>query len=93
MTWNAGYGYATDARTVEKMLLGLSAEYRASAAWSLAAETFSEIMFDGEGASVVARAGAIYSLSERVKMDGAVGVGLTRNSPDVTATVGVTFRF
>jgi hypothetical protein len=93
VTWNGGYGYATDARTVHTMLLGLSAEYRASAAWSLAAETFSEITFDGEGPSVVVRAGAVYSLSERVRMDGAVGVGLTPDSPDVRATLGVTFRF
>ncbi len=38
----------------------------------------------------VLRAGAIYVVGERLKLDGAVGVGLTRDSPDVLITVGMT---
>jgi hypothetical protein len=93
LTGNGGYAFTTDGTTVHAMLLGLSAEYRTTPALSLVAETFSEITFDGAGPSVVARAGAVYAISDRVRVDGAVGVGLTRNSPDLTATLGVTFRF
>lgn len=93
LTGNGGYAFVTDRTTVHAMLLGLSAEYRATAALALVAEVFSVITFDGEGPSAVVRAGAVYALGESVRLDGAVGAGLTANSPDLTATLGVTFRF
>jgi hypothetical protein len=93
VTWNGGYGFTTDGVTVHALLLGLAGEYRATKALALVAETFSEVIFDGEDPSVVLRAGAVYAITDRIRLDGAVGVGLTRNSPDVTATLGVTFRF
>ena len=40
--------------------------------------------------TVVLRAGAVYAITDRIKLDGAVGVGVTRESPDVLITVGVT---
>jgi hypothetical protein len=93
VTWNGGYGFTTDGTTVHALLLGLAGEYRATKALALVAETFSEVTFEGEDPSAVLRAGAIYAITDRIRLDGAVGVGLTRNSPDVTATLGVTFRF
>ena len=93
VTWNGGYAFATDGVTVHTLLLGLAGEYRVTKALALVAETFSEITFDGEGPAVVARVGAVYAITDNVRIDGAVGMGLTRNSPDVTATVGVTVRF
>ena len=47
---------------------------------------------DGGEAPTVAvlRVGATYSLTPRIKLDSAVGVGVTRASPDVTVTVGTT---
>jgi hypothetical protein len=38
----------------------------------------------------VLRVGATYSLTPRIKLDSAVGVGVTRASPDVLVTIGTT---
>jgi hypothetical protein len=40
--------------------------------------------------TVVLRAGSVYAVTDRVKLDGGVGFGVTRESPDVLVTVGVT---
>ncbi len=41
--------------------------------------------------TAVFRTGTVYAVSDRIRLDGAVGVGLTRESPDALVTVGVTF--
>ncbi len=39
---------------------------------------------------VVLRGGAVYAVTERIRLDGAVGAGLSRRSSDVLLTVGLT---
>ena len=36
------------------------------------------------------RGGAVYVITERVRLDGAIATGLTRGSPDLLIAVGVT---
>ena len=93
VTWNGGYGFTTSGTDEHGLVLGLAGEYRATKTLAVVAETFSVVTFDGSAPYVVLRVGAMYTISDRIRLDGAVGAGLTRNSPDVTATVGVTLRF
>jgi hypothetical protein len=55
----------------------------------LAGEVFSTLGTRAPDTALI-RGGATYALSDRVRLDGAVGAGLTRQSPEVILTVGVT---
>lgn len=67
-----------------------SVEYRATRAWSLVGEIVSGLGSDSAADTVVLRAGTTYSVTDRIRADAAIGVGATRESPDVLLTVGVT---
>jgi hypothetical protein len=90
LTGNAGYTVVTQDRAADFWTLAASLEYRTAAAWSLVSEAVAMLPAGGPGA-VVLRAGGVWGLAPRIALDGAVGVGLTPASSDVTITVGVTF--
>ena len=91
LTWNGGYTFVIRDRDLDTWVLNGAVEYRVTPAWSLVGETVNTLAAHKEGVDTyVLRAGSVYAVHERVKLDGAVGVGLTRESPDVIVTVGVT---
>jgi hypothetical protein len=65
-------------------------EYRVTQAWTLVSEVVSGVGDRREPDTAVVRAGAVYAVTERLRMDAAVAAGLTRGSPDVLVTVGLT---
>ena len=93
LTWNGGYRLVHDGAASHGMLLGLSAEYRATKALTIVSEVFSEVRFGGDRSLALTRAGAVYAIGEKTTLEGAIGTGLTRDSPDLTVTLGVTTRF
>ena len=93
LTWNGGYTFVTSDRTADSWLLALAVEYRVAPAWWLVGEVVSSVRsMRGTRDDAVVRAGAVYAVSDRLKLDAAVGAGLTRSAPDVIVTVGLTLR-
>ena len=90
LNWNAGYVFISRDRDLDLVLLSTSLEYRVTETWSLVSEVVSAIGVNQASNGAVLRVGATYSLTPRIKLDSAVGVGVTRASPDVTVTVGTT---
>ena len=90
LTGNLGYTFVTPDRELDFWTLAASLEYRVRKAWILVGEVVSAVGADRAPDLAVLRAGAIYVVGDRLKLDGAVGVGLTRRSPDVLVTVGLT---
>lgn len=90
---NAGYTIVTEDRSADVWRLAASAEWAARGAWTLAAEIVSDIGATAAPTTAVVRAGARLNLSDVITIDGAAGVGLTRSSPDLVTTVGLTLRF
>lgn len=93
LTGNGGYTFVTDDREQDFVTLAASAEYRVTEAWALVGEVFSEVGIHTGAAPVVLRGGSTYAIAPRIRLDGAVGVGLTDQSPDAVVTVGVTIAF
>jgi hypothetical protein len=94
LTANAGYTFVTRDRTLDVVNLNASVEVGVTRAWSVVGEVVSELTTNHRSDDrVVLRAGTVYALSERVRLDAAVGFGTTRASPDVLLTVGVTISF
>lgn len=91
LTVNAGYTFVTRDRDVDVVNLHASAEAGITRAWSIVGEVVSELAPDRRTDDrVVLRAGTVYAVRERVRLDAAIGFGTTRASPDVLLTVGVT---
>jgi hypothetical protein len=90
LNWNVGYGFISRDSDLDLVLLSTSLAYRVTATWSLVGEVVSAIGVNQAPIVAVLRVGATYSLTSRITLDSAVGVGVTRASPDVTVTVGTT---
>lgn len=90
LTWNGGYTFVTRDRELDAWLLRAALEYAATSAWSLVGEVVSTRLDAGSAATAVLRAGTTYAISKRVRFDTAVGAGVTRSSPDVLVTIGLT---
>lgn len=90
LTGNVGYTFVTRERDLDFWTLAASIEGRMSRAWTLVGEAVSAVGAHSAVRTVVLRVGSIYAITDRVKLDGAVGFGVTRESPDVVITVGVT---
>jgi hypothetical protein len=86
---NAGYTFFTAIRDLDAAVLAASLEYRPGQAWTVGVETVNAIR-PRTGDTSVLRTGATWTIHRLVRLDGAVGFGLTRLSPDVIATFGVT---
>ena len=90
LTGNGGYTFVTRDRELEFWTLAAAVEYRAAAAWSLLGEVVNTLPSHRGSATAVLRAGTTYAVHPRVKLDVGVGFGVTRQSPDVLITFGVT---
>ena len=90
LTGNAGYTFVTRDRELEFWALAAAIEYRATAAWSLLGEVVGTLPGHRGAEMVVLRAGTTYAVHPRVRVDTGVGFGVTRQSPDVLVTFGVT---
>lgn len=93
LTLNGGYTFVMRDRDLDVWTAAGSVEYRATKAWSLVGEIVCGLGVQGDhGApdTIVLRAGSTWAVTDRIKLDGAVGAGLTRESPDVLITIGVT---
>jgi hypothetical protein len=90
LTWNAGYTFATQDRELDTWVLAGALEYRATEAWTLVGEVFSTLGADQAPDTAILRVGHVYALTARIKLDAAVGFGVTRDTPDVIVTVGAT---
>ena len=90
LTVNAGYTFVTRDRGLDVVTLAGSLEYRASGRWALVGEIIGTLGAVHAPDMSVLRGGVVYAISHRIKVDSAIGAGLTRGSPDVLFTVGVT---
>ena len=90
-TVNAGYTFVTRDRSLDVVNLTASAEAALTSAWSVVAEVVSELATSRRGDDrLIVRAGGAYVLTERVRLDAAAAIGVTRTSPDVLLTIGIT---
>jgi hypothetical protein len=93
LTLNGGYTFVTRDRNLDFWLAAGAVEYRATKEWSLVGEIVCGLGIHGVHRTpdtIVLRAGSTWAVTDRIKLDGAVGAGLTRDSPDLLITVGVT---
>ncbi len=90
LTWNGGYTFVTQERELDTWILAGALEYRVTEAWALVGEVFSTLGADHAPDTAILRVGNVYALTERIKLDAAVGFGMTRDTPDVLVTVGAT---
>lgn len=93
LTWNGGYTFVSRDADLSFWTVTGSVEYGATDAWSLVAEVVSSLGAEAADDLAVLRAGSRYAITDRIKLDAAVGAGATRASPDVIVTVGVTIAF
>lgn len=93
LTWNAGYTFVTADRTADFRTLAGSIEYAVAPGWSLVGEVVGWLGARTAPDTGIARIGAVHALTERGRLDAAVGTGLTASSPDLVVTAGVTFSF
>ncbi len=93
LTVNGGYTFVLRDRDLDFWLAAGSVEYRATKEWSLVGEIVCGLgihAVDRTPDTIILRAGSTWAVTDRIRLDGAVGAGLTRESPDVLVTVGVT---
>jgi hypothetical protein len=87
---NGGYTFVTRDRELEFWTLAAAIEYRATAAWALLGEVVGTLPGRRGAETVVLRAGTTFAVHPRIRLDTGVGFGVTRQSPDVLVTFGVT---
>jgi hypothetical protein len=97
LTANAGYTFVTRDRKLDVVNLNASVEVGVTRAWSVVGEVVSGLATNHRSDNrVVLQAGTVYAVSERVRLDAAVGFGTTRASPDallILLALGVTISF
>ena len=93
LTLNGGYVFVTADRTRDVWLVSGAGEYRVSSAWTAAAEVAGVLGARAAPDLAVARGGVVYALTSAIRFDMAVGTGLTRASPGLVATAGITIGF
>jgi hypothetical protein len=83
----------TGDRSLDVVNLNAAVETAVAENWLVVGEVVSELSTSREvGHRVVARLGAVYALAEHVSVDAAAAIGLTRATPNVSFTVGITIR-
>lgn len=87
---NAGRTFVTSDPARDQWAASVAADYRVIEALSVVSEVVSSFGARDARDSVVVRGGAIVRVSPRLAVDAAVGFGVTRRSPEVEATVGLT---
>ena len=93
LTLNGGYVFVTADRTRDLWLVSGAGEYRVSPAWTVVAEVAGVLGAQSAPDVAVARVGFVYALTSAIRFDMAVGTGLTRASPGLVATAGLTIGF
>jgi outer membrane putative beta-barrel porin/alpha-amylase len=93
LTLNGGYVFVTADRARDAWLVSGAGEYRVSPAWTVVAEVASVLGARAAADVAVARGGVVYALTSAIRFDMAVGTGLTRTSPGLWATAGITIGF
>lgn len=93
LTWDGGYTFATSDRALDVWVLEASAEYELWPRCSPFLEALATLGTHGAGDTLVLRGGIAHALTARLSVQARVGVGLTRDSPDLVAAVLVTVRF
>ena len=88
-----GYTFVARDPDLNFWTLNAAVEYRATHLWTLVGEVVSSVGESKAADVVVLRLGGIYALTDRIRVDGAVGFGVTKDSPAVIVTVGVTIAF
>ena len=91
VTVNGGYTFVTEDRDGDVVSINAAVEAPIARAWSLVAEMVSDILPNRRADDrVLLRAGTVYAISERVRLDATAGFGATRAGPDVILGVGLT---
>lgn len=91
VTANAGYTFVVRDRNLDVVNLNAAVEMQIAQTWWIVGEAVSELATSRRRDDrVVLRAGAVYAVTQRVRLDGAVAFGATRVGPDALVTVGVT---
>jgi len=91
LTVNAGYTFVTADRTADVVNVNASVDAAITDTWSVVAEIVSELATHRRADDrVVVRVGTTYEVAKSVTLDAAAAVGVTRASPDLLLTVGVT---
>lgn len=93
LTGNAGYTFVTSDRDADTWTLAGAAEYEVAKAWTLVGEVVGTLGARQAADTAVVRVGAVYAVRQGIRLDAAVGVGLGRESPDLSLRVGVTLGF
>jgi hypothetical protein len=90
---NGGYTFVTRDRDLDFWVAAGSVEYRVTKEWSLVGEIVCGLGIHGVHRTpdtIVLRAGSTWAVTDRIRLDGAGGDGLTRESPDLLISIGLT---
>jgi len=93
---NVGFSWLGDppGEEFENVLhYGVAVGYRVRENWEIVGEAFANSPISGGAVSAFANFGARWQARESLVFDFAAGAGLTRNSPEFIATVGLTWTF
>lgn len=91
LTGNVGYVFVGRDRALDVVTASASVEAPLTPRWSAVGEVASDVLPRQPGDPVVVvRAGFVHALAERVRLDVAAGAGVTRASPTLLLTIGMT---
>lgn len=93
---NVGYSWLGDPPDEEfenVLYYGAAVGYRVREHWEIVGEAHANSPISGGAVSAFANVGTRWQARESLVFDFAAGAGLTRNSPDFIATVGLTWTF
>jgi Putative MetA-pathway of phenol degradation len=93
VTANGGYAFVTADRALDVWLVSGAGEYRLVPGWTVVAEVVSFLGARAASDIAIARAGIVYTVRQSLRLDIAIGTGLTRSSPDLLATAGIAIGF
>ncbi len=93
VTGNAVYRFTLRDRDLDVWGLAASLEFAATERLTLVAEVVYEEGVDQAGRSALARGGVVYAVTESLRLDAAVGAGLTSEAPDLSLRLGLTLAF
>jgi len=93
VTGNAVYRFVLRDRDLDVWGLAVSVELPATQRLTLVAEMVYADAVGQAGRSALARAGLVYALTNRLRLDSAVGTGLISGAPDLSVRLGLTLAF
>lgn len=93
VTANGGPTFVTADRRLDVWIASGSVAYRVARILTLVGEVVSDFWMRGREPHVMIRTGAVFLARGRAVIDGAIAAGLTRDTPDVVVTIGITIGF